>query len=851
MVGRAAAAWEAVRLGYGIVPDEGPTGKLRHWGIAGVPEETIAVHSKRAQEIKAEMDRLGYHSYVAKGIVARDTRAQKRHEPVGELMPRWHAELASVGWPVDDLARAVDAARPRGLRRERLERQEERKVIAEVLAPDGPLAARKVYARRDAIVALAPSLYGRRPEELELLADKVLANAESVPLVAVPSASERPYATATTIAREHAIAAAVEIEVARTDAPAVPDIVARRAVAAREQELGTHLNLGQRAAVLATATSGRGVELIVGLAGSGKTTALAALRDAFEADGYRVLGTSTSGQAARTLGRAAGIEPSRTLASLTWRLEHDQLSLDSRTVVVLDEAAMTEDAMLLELLRHAAAAQAKVVMVGDHRQLGAVGPGGGFEALVSRYGAAVHVLADNVRQRDVAERAALAQLRDGNVATAVATYAHGGQIVVAPHRAAVLDKLVEAWAADVVKHDSVAMYAYRRANVAVLNRRGREVWRALGRLEGADLMAPGGTPYAVGDRVVALAPAADGRVVTSATAKVVALNAEARSLTIRVDDDNEMVKLQEEEIGAGRLAHSYAVTVHRSQGSTVELAHALEDGGGRELAYVKMSRARQRSSVYVVADSLEQATDDLVREWGTDRRLGWVIDTGTPMTNPLDVERSRSVARPMRDALRHGRLVAERDAILAVIPPDPSAEIRAVELQRSRLDKERHELAKGTGRYRDHPVSQAIRTLAGAESDVARLERNLSGSGRSRKQRRSWRAELEASRPKVATAARNVADLTAPELVRLDQDEQRLQKRLDGLWQQRETYQSWASRHPEAEGRLDALSLEIASLDDALDRKPPGRDLPRSLQPDRRAQLARGQGRDLGLDLGR
>jgi ATP-dependent exoDNAse (exonuclease V) alpha subunit len=73
-------------------------------------------------------------------------------------------------------------------------------------------------------------------------------------------------------------------------------------------------------------------------------------------------------------------------------------------VVVLDEAAMTDDALLLELLGHAAEGRAKVVMVGDHRQLGAVARGGGFEALAGRYGAAVYVLADNVRQRDVAER---------------------------------------------------------------------------------------------------------------------------------------------------------------------------------------------------------------------------------------------------------------------------------------------------------------------------------------------------------------------------------------------------------------------------------------------------------------
>ena len=635
MVGRAAGAYEAVRLGYGIVPDDGPTGKLRHWAIAGVPDEVMAVHSKRAEEIGAEMARLGYSSYVAKGIVARDTRAHKRHEPVGQLLARWQAELESVGWPVAELARAIDEARPpRSLRREHLDRFTERRLIDDALAPDGPLAERKVFARRDAIVALAPRMYGLHPYELEVMAERVLADPEAVPLVAVASASERPYATATTIAREQAIAAAVDIEVARTDAPAVADIGARRALAAREQELGTHLTGGQRAAVLATTTTGRGMELVVGVAGSGKTTALAALREAFEAEGYRVIGTSTSGQAARTLGRAAGIDPSRTLASLTWRLEHGQASLDDRTVVVLDEAAMADDRMMPGLLHHAAAARAKVVMVGDHRQLGAVGPGGGFEALVARYGDAVHVLADNVRQRDVAERAALAQLRDGNVARAVAWYADNGRVVVAPDRAAALEKLVEAWAADVAEHDSVAMYAYRRANVAELNRLGREVWRSLGRLGETELVAPGGARYAVGDRVVTLAAVAGGKVVTSETGTVVALSVEAKSLSVRMDDGNDIVKLEGPEIAASRLAHAYAVTVHRSQGSTVERAHALEDSGGRELAYVKMSRAKQRSTVYVVADSLDQAAEDLRREWGTDRRLGWVIDSGTPMTDP-------------------------------------------------------------------------------------------------------------------------------------------------------------------------------------------------------------------------
>ena len=682
------------------------------------------------------------------------------------------------------------------------------------------------------------------------MAERVLANAESVPLVAVSSASERPYATATTIAREQAIAAAVDVEVARTDAPAVHDVVARRAVAMREADLGTSLTVGQRAAVLATATSGRGVELIVGVAGSGKTTALAALREAFETEGYRVIGTSTSGQAARTLGRAAGIEHSRTLASLTWRLEHSHLSLNDRSVVVLDEAAMTDDRMLLGLLHHAAAARAKVVMVGDHRQLGAVGPGGGFEALVARYGAAVHVLADNVRQRNVAERAALAQLRDGDVAKAVAWYARNGRVVVVPDRAAAIEALVRGWAVDVARGDSVAMYAYRRANVAELNHRGREVWRSLGRLEGPELVAPGGTRYAVGDRVVTLAPAAGGTVVTSETGTVVALNTEARSLSIRMDDDNQIHRLEEPEIGADRLALGYAVTVHRSQGSTVERAHALEDGGGRELAYVKMSRAKDASTVYVVADAIDQATEDLRREWGTDNRLGWVIDTGTPMTDPLSAEVSPFAARPLRDALRRGRLVAEREAILAVAPHDPSAQIRAAELQRSRLQRERQDLAAGGGRYRDHPVSPALWELRQAENNLARIERNLTRSGTSRADRRRWRAELADWQPKSAAAARAVAGLSAPEIARINKEERALVESLSDLWEQHETHQRWASGHPEAALRLDHLTGQIGSLNRSLGDDPLRSDRARGPDDWRSRVASIAHERSLGVDLG-
>ena len=125
-------------------------------------------------------------------------------------------------------------------------------------------------------------------------------------------------------------------------------------------------------------------------------------------------------------------------------------------------------------------------MVGDPRQLGSVGPGGGFEALVKRFGTAVHVLSENVRQHDPAERSALGELRSGRVDDAVSWYAGHGRIAVSVDRDTALDATVAGWAADVAQGTDVAMYAWKRANVAELNRRGRWAMEARGKLYGPD-----------------------------------------------------------------------------------------------------------------------------------------------------------------------------------------------------------------------------------------------------------------------------------------------------------------------------------------------------------------------------
>jgi conjugative relaxase-like TrwC/TraI family protein len=587
--GRLCAARTAVDLGYGIVPDHGPSGRLGHWAIAGIADEAMELHSKRSAEIDDEMVRVGFDSYRARGHAARNSRTAKRHQPVEDLMRLWRSELADIGLTVDEMARAVDEAHHVRITNE-LTAEDVQSLVLDRLSADGRLAARKVFSRRDVVVAAAPHLFGLDPEELSRVVDRVLADPVATTLVGVRGAKQRAYGPACVLAAEQAIAAVVEAGRARLDAPQISDAEANEAMIQTQRALGgILLTKGQQRAVSGICGSGHGVDLVLGVAGAGKTTALNAVRLGFEDAGYTVIGTATSGQAARTLGRDAGIETSSTLASLLWRLDHRRLHLDATTLVILDEAGMTDAPDLLRLLTAAGDARAKVVMVGH------------------------------------------------------------GRIVTAPDRAELIGAVVDAWIADVDAGLDTMMLAWRRTNVDRLNQIGREAFADRDLLTGPELKAPGGRRYQAGDRIVTLAPGARGETITSERGTVTSVDIDDGSMRARMDDGR-LQQFPRELTARDQMANGYAITVHRSQGATVETAHRLEDGGGRELAYVSMSRARDRSTVYVIADDADQAADDLRRDWSVERRQRWAIDTGTPATDPVDIERDPLIAPTVRQA---------------------------------------------------------------------------------------------------------------------------------------------------------------------------------------------------------
>jgi hypothetical protein len=624
-----------------------------------------------------------------------------------------------------------------------------------------------------------------------------------VPLIGVAGAREQPYTAAAVLATEHAIAACVE-RLINADGPQLDPARVLRAIAVKQDEIGAELSDGQYAAINAICTSGRAVDVIVGIAGSGKTTALDAASTALEEAGYRVIGTATSGQAARTLGDEARIE-ARTMRSLLWRLDHGSIVLDRDSVVILDEGGMTADIDIARLVLAVEAARAKVVIVGDDRQLSAVGPGGALHQVLADHPEAVTVLTQNLRQRDPAERDALLELRSGHIDRAIGWYAHNGRISVAGTPVDVLFAMVDAWAADTETGHDTFLLAWRRQSVADLNRIARHVARDSGWLTGPDMHTPDGREFAVGDIVVTLAPNYRGDLVTSERARVTAIDPEAGALTICADHGRQ-VTLLGSEIDAEHLAHGYALTVHREQGATSDRTHYLAEGGGRELAYVAMSRARDRTTVHVVADDLDLARDVIRDDWSVARHDTWL----TPTTRVGDDPRVLPSAGADRAALR-ARLVTELEQVRALAPPDVTSDLTVTVAQLDALRDQREHLAAGTGPYETGPVGRIGRQLRDLDTDLSHARREH-GQARSW-QRAKWQRHVAALENYEAATLDEWDERTRSEADRLDTAIGRGTRRVAQLRSEQWFNQRWYREHPEHAERIRQLEAALEDLD--------------------------------------
>jgi conjugative relaxase-like TrwC/TraI family protein len=333
--------------------------------LQGMPEDLVRGFSKRTGQIDAELDRLGADGREQTPRLVKwavhATRKPKHHESPDTLYGRWRAEAAERGHDADTVVREVTGRTP--------DRDLDRTVSAEAVGrlfdrlagPEGLTAQASTFTRPDVLVALGAGLAGAGRTELEGLADRFLAE-RAVSVVADRALEERRWSTPDLLAVEQRLVRSATSRAGEQTA-AVSHQAVREALAAHPTA-----GIDQEAMVRDLCQGGQGVAVVVGRAGTGKTFALGMARHAWQLDGYRLLATAPTGIATMSL-QGEGFEDVATCDRLLRDLDRGREHLDARTVLVVDEAGMVGSRKLARLLDHAHQAQAKVVLVGDDRQL--------------------------------------------------------------------------------------------------------------------------------------------------------------------------------------------------------------------------------------------------------------------------------------------------------------------------------------------------------------------------------------------------------------------------------------------------------------------------------------------------
>ncbi|MEO0666713.1 MAG: AAA family ATPase [Pseudomonadota bacterium] len=338
---------------------------------------------------------------------------------------------------------------------------------------------------------------------------------------------------------------------------------------------------------------------VVGLAGAGKSTLLATAQDAWAKQGITVHGAALAGKAAEELESASGIK-SRTLASLELSWKNSNAPIKSGDVLVVDEAGMIGTRQMARIAQKMNDIGAKLVLVGDPDQLQPIEAGTPFRQIVKTHGAAR--LTEIHRQRTDWQKQASRDLAAGELTQAVDQYRKREAVTQVDHRADAIDALVETYAMDVAANGTAKSrlaFAHKRKDVHALNQAIRAALRADPNAPPETLFTTefGKRAFAANDRIVFTRNDKNIGVKNGMLGTVVA--AQDGQMAVALDGDKDcLVRFDPKAFRS--FDHGYAVTIHKSQGATVDQSYVLASRSmDRHLAYVAMTRHRDDLRLFV------------------------------------------------------------------------------------------------------------------------------------------------------------------------------------------------------------------------------------------------------------
>jgi ATP-dependent exoDNAse (exonuclease V) alpha subunit len=431
--------------------------------------------------------------------------------------------------------------------------------------------------------------------------------------------------------------------------------------AAREvaERIGAPLTNEQDMALLVL-TGPERASVLVGPAGTGKGVVIDAAARAEQLAGRETIGIAVSGSTAERLGTNSPALQGNTLTldALTARANTGTVHVGPETTIILDEAGMVDHKRLdalTDLVEHSGA---KLIAVGDGKQLPSIGPGGMFDRLT---GHAPTVELETIhRTTDPQERRAWQALRAGEPDRAMAHYKAQGRLHLADTRDQAAENAVQAWA-QLTKEVGIAKVALiadsSNKEIDRINARAQHLRAQRGEL-GPDELHLSSAHYGLrqGDHVAFIAqhrPQGQPRVENGTRGRVTNIDQKG-TLTLTLDGSDRRLQLARHDAESLRLV--YAQHVYRQQGATVDRSVVLTGGWqtSKETAYVQATRAHQGTDWYLARDQLGEEGQDPDR---ITRLAGRMNQSRTRTPSVLHREIPGSSGDPSRDPLRLSRLI--------------------------------------------------------------------------------------------------------------------------------------------------------------------------------------------------
>lgn len=558
------------------------------FALQGIPKAVQTEFSKRAEQIQDWLAEKGYSGAAMAQVATLDTRQTKTEIDRPALFARWQQEGRGMDWGPEQAATLLEP-RPPEAQLERLPEPTLEKI------QEGLVEKHSTFNDREAWRAMAEGMQGVGGlAEIKARMNDFWQDAQVVEL-GPNRVGETRWSTESMRQLEAQTVAAALTGAARFDHTLSPAQV-EPAVQARPT-----LSTEQTEAVQYLCQDSGSVAAVVGLAGTGKSFMLDTARDAWERAGYRVIGAAHTGKAALGLQESAQI-PSQTLHRRV-REWAEPGALDAKTVVVVDEAGMVDSRKMAAVIEATQAAGAKLVLVGDYRQLQPIEAGGIFHTFTERMETAN--LSQIRRQVEPWARDAVRAMGDGQAHHALDAYHQHGLVHVGATKTEAIQSLVTEWAKAGEQHpqESQLMLAGKRTEVRALNLSAREHQQQAGKLGDSQKVTTehGAREFAPGDRVVFTRNSTRYGVRNGqlGTIEKISVPRNGVQLRVRLDNDPRIVTLPLKHYD--HLDHGYAVTTHKAQSMTVDRTFVLAGGemANRELGLVQLSRHRQAAHLFV------------------------------------------------------------------------------------------------------------------------------------------------------------------------------------------------------------------------------------------------------------